>query len=295
MKSVALIIFGYNRPNHLKKTINKLQKNKEFGILTKYIFIDGPKNYKDKIKINSIKKFLKKKKFKNCFFSKKNKGLANSIIDGINYVSGKFESFIIVEDDLIVSKNFLTFMINCLNKFEYSKEIFSICGYCYPLANRNILEDDIFISKRFCSWGWATWRNKWKKINFKVFEKKKIFEKKEIQNLDKNIGEDFQSLINAKIKSEIDSWAVIFSYNQFLKKAYSVYPKFSMVKNIGHDNSGTHSKKVNKWNTTLDEKFLPSKFPKKLYFNNNIHQEMLLNFKKNKIKNLFKKILIFKN
>ena len=43
----GVAIFAFNRPNHLKKTLNNLSKNltaKKFDI---YMFCDGPKNKND--------------------------------------------------------------------------------------------------------------------------------------------------------------------------------------------------------------------------------------------------------
>jgi len=64
-----IVIFTYNRPDHLKKLLNSIKKNKNFKKHKFYFFCDGPKNNrnkKEKIKIEKniliIKKFKTVKK-----------------------------------------------------------------------------------------------------------------------------------------------------------------------------------------------------------------------------------------
>lgn len=65
----GIAVFAYNRPKHLQKTLDKLEKNYRASDLDFYLFCDGPKNNIDKKKLRRyimylIKlKFLKVKKF----------------------------------------------------------------------------------------------------------------------------------------------------------------------------------------------------------------------------------------
>ena len=42
----ATIIFAYNRPSHLKRVLVSLE---DYGLKKFFIFLDGPKNNKDKV------------------------------------------------------------------------------------------------------------------------------------------------------------------------------------------------------------------------------------------------------
>ena len=55
-----IIIFSYNRPNHLKKTLKALIQSTTIKHHKIFFFNDGPKNYKDKKKIKAIKKLINK-------------------------------------------------------------------------------------------------------------------------------------------------------------------------------------------------------------------------------------------
>lgn len=120
-----IIIFTYNRLSHLKKLLISLAKNPECKKSKAYIFIDGPKDNKDKINtdkifnyMNNIDLFLSKQ----IIYRSNNLGTANSVIKGINYVANKEKKFIVLEEDLIVSNQFsYTFVIICSNCIKMKK------------------------------------------------------------------------------------------------------------------------------------------------------------------------------
>ena len=45
-KDIGIVIFGYNRPSHLMRTLIALE---DYKIKKIHFFLDGPKNLKDKI------------------------------------------------------------------------------------------------------------------------------------------------------------------------------------------------------------------------------------------------------
>jgi GT2 family glycosyltransferase len=116
-KLSPIILFAYNRPEHTKKTVEALQKNKLAKDSLLYIFSDGPKREDDVPKIKKVRDYIKTiKGFKKVeiFESNKNKGLANSVISGVTKIINKYGEVIVLEDDLITSPNFLVYM----NKLE---------------------------------------------------------------------------------------------------------------------------------------------------------------------------------
>ena len=96
-----------------------------------------------------------------------NYGLKKNILEGINCVFKKYDKIIILEDDLEISKQFLEIINKLLFKYEKSENIYSIAGYSFPkdLVQKANINKKFFLAKRPSSWGWATWRNRWKKYN----------------------------------------------------------------------------------------------------------------------------------
>ena len=56
----------------------------------------------------------------------------DAIIQGINYVSKKYDGIIVLEVDVIPYKGFFRFMLKSLKKFQHDNNISAICGYQFP-------------------------------------------------------------------------------------------------------------------------------------------------------------------
>ena len=59
-KLAPIILFTYNRLDHLKKTVKSLKKNKLSKFSQLIIYSDGPKDKIDELKIQTLRKYLKK-------------------------------------------------------------------------------------------------------------------------------------------------------------------------------------------------------------------------------------------
>tara|TARA_B100001287_G_scaffold123524_1_gene104085 strand:- start:411 stop:1313 length:903 start_codon:yes stop_codon:yes gene_type:complete len=237
-----IIIFTYNRLNHLKKLLFSLKKNSECKNSKVYFFIDGPKNKDDKLKTEKIFNYLKKINLfdsKKIFYRKKNLGSAKSILEGINYVSKKEKKFIVLEEDLIVSNEFLFFCNKALKLYENEKKVWHI--NCWVFKNLNF-DQKYFLSTHMSCWGWATWSNRWRKLkkiekNFIYSDVKKNFKKK-FDFL--NSGSCLSLLLNDKGK--IDTWAVYWYYIIFKNKGLTITPFKTLVVNKGFDIKSTNTK-----------------------------------------------------
>jgi len=111
-----VILFVYNRPWHTRQTLEALKNNDlaEESIL--YIFSDGPKKNADQQDINKIQEVRCLIKEENwcgevkIFESRENFGLADSVIRGVSKVINIHDRVIVLEDDIVVGKYFLTFI-----------------------------------------------------------------------------------------------------------------------------------------------------------------------------------------
>lgn len=246
MTLAPIVLFVYNRPEHTQKTVEALQKN----FLTKeselFIFSDGPKNELDAIKVREVRNYLKTiSDFKSVYIAEKNKnlGLANSIISGVTEIINKYGKIIVMEDDLVSSKYFLQYMNDALDLYKNEEKVISIHGYIYPLKNK--LKEklpEIFFLKGADCWGWATWERGWD-----LFESdsgkllKELEERNLLREFDFDGSYPYSNMLRRQIEGQNDSWAIRWYASAFLLEKLTLYPRESLIKNIGQDNSGTHS------------------------------------------------------
>jgi hypothetical protein len=192
----------------------------------------------------------------------KNYGCDASIIDGVSYVIERHKTAIIIEDDIVTSPAFLTYMNKLLIKFKNEKKVFSIGGYSPPESILKIPKDyngDIYFHPRTCSWGWATWEDRWEKVDWNVENFEIFWKSRKIRREFDLGGEDLsKSLAASRQNNESlgNPWDIRFCYSQFTQGGLTALPTHSYVNNIGHDNTGVHCKTTSVYShTNLNEKY----------------------------------------
>ena len=249
-----IVLFVYNRLDCLQRTINSLKKNRLSRETDLYIFSDGPKNEKDLIIINTVRNYLDtitgfRKIERN--YSSVNKGLASSIIEGVTLIIKKYGKVIVVEDDLIVSSNFLDWMNQALVKFQFENNIFSVSGFSPQIKCWDYPYDSFMARKAHC-WGWGTWSDRWETVDWNIADWNEFrFNKKNQKEFDQ-LGSEMSGLLFACMEGRICSWWIRFSYNQFKQNKLTVYPCQSKVINDGFTSEATHCCVYNRYRVDFD-------------------------------------------
>lgn len=290
MKLAPIVLFAYKRFWHLKQTVDALSKNYQANESEIFIFSDGAKDVSDREKVEEVRKYLAEI---NGFgkihliFRPVHLGLANSIISGVSEIFKRYTKLIVVEDDLISSPNFLTFMNKTLEIYESDKRIFSVTGFTYPNITGQTYGKPVYLGYRASSWGWGTWRDRWNKADWQVKDFEQFSNDYIEQEKFARGGEDLYGMLEYQMKGYIDSWAIRWCYAHYKNDAYCLYPTISKVKNIGLDRSGTHKTKLS-MDIILDtSKNALIKLPKHILPN----PEILQNFSRYHKKSLKTKII----
>ncbi len=248
-----ICLFTYNRLDETKRTVEALLENYLSSQSELYLFSDGAKNEKDKLRIESVRTYLRTiSGFKSVIIyeSLSNKGLANSIIEGVTRVLNNHSRVIVLEDDLITSPNFLNFMNQALSYYKNSNVVQTICGFSVAIEN---IQNDVYFQRRPFSWGWATWSEYW---NREIFDKDKIEKELEmdvalIEDFKKECGDNMGKMLLGSLGNKNNSWFVLWAFNQYFNKNYSVIPTKSFIQNIGFGVDGTHCKGINPYRSNL--------------------------------------------
>lgn len=253
-----VILFVYNRIEHTKQTIDALGAVHNSTLIDLIIYSDGPKNDQTDIqKVEHVRSYLnhisKSHPFKSIRLidRAKNLGLSQSVLSGVTSVISQSQQAIVLEDDIVVSPTFYDIMNRLLEAYKNDLDVSSISGYMYPVQLPQSC-DDFFLLKRASSWGWATWRDRWEKVDWDVKDYDQFIESRDLQRNFNEGGEDLTPMLIKWKKGLNDSWAVRWCYHHFKTSTYGIFPKTSIVSNIGHDGSGTHSKNSNRYNQVLN-------------------------------------------
>ncbi len=243
-----IILFVYNRPEHTLRCLESLKKNELANESTLYIFCDGAKenaSKEDIVNIKEVQSIISQKQWcKQVLINKQelNIGLRNSVINGVRQVFNDYKKAIIIEDDLILSKFFLTYMNKGLELFENDLTVSQISGHSFQL-NVSSLKEDAYFLPLTTTWGWATWKRVWDEVDFNGSDFNKVLSnKKAIKAFNLDNSYDYYSMLLKQINStkKISSWGIMFWFHTFKNNYKVLFPKYTLVSNIGFDGSGTH-------------------------------------------------------
>lgn len=240
MPKAPVAFFAYKRPIHALKTLTSLSRCAGAEDTVLYMFSDGPKNEKDEKEVEEVRRVLKSRRWCKEVHIKEaaeNTGLAGSLIGGITEVSGLHGKVIIVEDDLVLSTQFLNYMNDALTVYGDEEKVMQVSGFMYRLKGQ--APETFFLPFPNC-WGWATWERAW---GFFMKDTGILIERVKQKGVDAftaggRLG-SFQMLIDQH-EGRLDSWAVRWYASIFLNQGLVLYPRMSLVENIGLDGTGVH-------------------------------------------------------
>jgi hypothetical protein len=300
MELAPIGVSTYSRINHIKQTIEALQKNTLAKQSELYIFSDAPQKGDEEI-VQKVRDYIDTVDgFKKVHVIKRetNGRVANNR-GGFQWLLDTYGKAIFLEDDIVTAAGFLQYMNDALEFYKDDDKILTISGYCPTFKFPKEYKDDVFILQRHSSWGMATWGHKLnlfsldlKNHGFEEFLK----DKKAIKEFQKN-GEDMLNMVMADYNDELDGLDVKLMYYEYKYSKYSLFPSKSLVQNIGHDGTGLHCGITDKFaHETLWNKVNDFKFPKDIKVDERIRK---VNYKfrsmgvKGKLINLTKKVGIY--
>ncbi|EHK2921023.1 glycosyltransferase [Vibrio parahaemolyticus] len=242
MKHFApVVVFAFNRPDNVFSLLNSLIRCDGSKYTEVYIYIDGHRELSEQKVVHRTYSICLE--YLNCFKSVKiirrneNLGLAKSLKSGISDVLELHDKIIVLEDDLVLSKDFLSYMNQALNFYECDKRVGSISGFTTELIGSS--QYDNYFHPRPCSWGWATWKDRWESCDWDYIPSD-FNQKLRLKLSAYKAGQDVYRMYQNQLKGKINSWAIIWTVNHLLNSLYVVYPYKSKVKNVGFGEDATH-------------------------------------------------------
>ena len=259
MKTYApILLFVYNRPEHLKQLIASLQANAEAPQSMLFIYTDAARNKADEEQVNKVREVIRHiDGFASIEVIERatNWGLARNIIGGVTEQIRRYGRVIVLEDDLVVAPYFLRFMNDALEAYKDEPQVGHIqaCDFTQDASL-----PDTFLIKFTGSWGWATWERAWQHFNpdgqalLNELESRRL-----TRRFDFNGNYRFTRMLRRQVQGKNNSWAIRWNASLFLKDILSLNVGRSLVQNNGFDGSGTHCGGGNLYSSQLWMQPLP--------------------------------------
>ena len=248
METTPVVLFAFNRPDALRRSLAALAAADLAAETDLYIRLDGPRNEADVEKVAAVRDVaLSAQGFRkvDVSWSDQNLGLGPSVIMGVERILDFSETVIVLEDDLVVSRGFLVYMNEALQKYADDKRVFSVCGYSNRVTVPVVFPYDAYFAPRSSSWGWATWRDRWQSVDWNPTP----------ASLQKNAlafnrwgGSDCAKMLRDWMEGRNRSWAIRFCYSQFLQGKTALFPVRSLVDpSAGFEGDGTNCRRYNRF------------------------------------------------
>lgn len=271
-----VLLITFNRPEHTRRTIEALRIQSPSFV---YVFQDGPRqgNEADEAACHSVREVVENEIDWECelhtYYSDKNRGCRDAIIFAISSVLKLHESVIVVEDDIITSPAFFSFMTKALEYYKNRKSVFSISGHSHSPNRFRVPDDypyDVFASPRLFNWGWGTWRDRWIQTDWSFSYYTQFMQHKYEQRAFCRGGNDLLPMLIGEREGRSSAWDIQFAFAHFANHAVSIVPCESYTYNIGLDGSGTHcNASLDYQSTELNQNTVP-KWLDVLYFDSRI-------------------------
>jgi hypothetical protein len=246
--NTPILVIAYKRPNELLQVISSLSRIKPEKL---YFAFDGAKNgaeigfcqeTQDKLSFVNWKCSIK------TDISNKNLGCKKRVSTAIDWFFKHETEGIILEDDTLPGESFFYYCEQLLQIYRNNINIHHISGNNF-LPNDWDYSGDYYFSNIPHVWGWATWRRAWKNYDAEMLDYpenfERIFSRKNVFSKPSKLM--IQYYFDKTFKGQINTWDFQWFYALLKNNGKAINPRVNLVKNIGFNDSATHTNKKNQF------------------------------------------------
>lgn len=243
-----ILVTGFNRPDLLEQVLEKL---KLFNCTSVFISIDGPRsgNISDYSKVlacqDLAKSFNTRDPERNRLLEL-NLGCGLAMSSALDWFFSKVEAGIIIEDDIDFGYSFLSTMDFLLTELRGDLSVGSITGL-NPITlqlplNVQTRENGFIAHSFFSSWGWATWKDRWKLYEFDLAHWELDISRFTLWKRFGVLGSRFlTNKFNSVRDGKVDTWDYQFLAMQIRYNLKCVAPVVNQIGNLGFRDDATHT------------------------------------------------------
>jgi len=277
-----IIVFAYDRPDHLSQTLSALAKNDLASECVLYVYCDGAREYggdsneqsqmsndksgnyitrrygvmyctKDAFeaylkRIADVRKVAKSQTgFKKVYVveREKNIGLADNIVSAVTEIVNQYGRVIAFEDDIVTTRGCLTYLNDALELYKDDEQVMHISAWMYP--NKGQFPTTFFYDSPYPAGGWATWKRAWAHFSPDTADHVKYWE-----NNRKEFDIEGENHLSKQLLMNLDgtlkTWFIKWYSSMHRMGGLCLYPGTAMSNNIGWDNSGETSLPETRYN-----------------------------------------------
>lgn len=305
MDMTPIIVFAYDRPDHLSQTLDALAKNDLAPQSILYVYCDGAREWngecrESRVESREIPKgnyitkrygkmvctkeeyeaYLKRidetrkvaheiNGFKEVHVVERehNIGLADNIVNAVTEIVNRYGRVIAFEDDIVTTRGCLTYLNDALELYKDDEQVMHISAWMYP--NKGQFPTTFFYDSPYPAGGWATWKRAWQHYNPNTADHV-CYWGKNWKEFDIEGQDHLSKQLLMNLDGRLKTWFIKWYSSMRRMNGLCLYPGTAMSNNIGWDNSGETSLSNTKYNIAhpaeyTEVKRVPIKRNKKAY------------------------------
>lgn len=241
-----VVVIGFKRADLISDCLAHLCKCRQFGGRTVYVYIDGPRNEQEAIKcaatVTAAESFRDRLPQMQIVARERNLGCRGNVISAVTEVIERYGRAIVVEEDIVVSPSFFEYVDSALDFYEDDQRVWGIDAFRHPRLEGG---DDVYLSPRFECWGWATWKDRWQAVDFKLKDWRRWKMDGDFMRRLRAAGNDLPEMADLQLSGRINSWAVCCALHIVKYGMFTIEPRRAIAVNVGFGVEGTHCKADN--------------------------------------------------
>ena len=242
LQFAPIAVFAYNRPDHLQRTLRSLKACDGFAESSVTVFCDGPRSGSDRASVEAARAVarLELGEDADIRLAAANKGLANSIIEGVNELTERYGCVIVIEDDFDLAPNFLRFLNAGLSRYADDERVFQVSGHMFDIPEFAARDTALFLPMT-TTWGGGPWRRAWRQFDPLATGWEALLSDRALRRRF-NLGGvyDYAAMMQRQMSGRSDGWGIRWYWSVFKAGGKALFPPRSLVRNTGFDGSGTH-------------------------------------------------------
>ncbi len=242
MSLAPILVSVYTRKDHLARCIDSLKNNPLSVESLLYIVSDAAGSPDDLQKVESVRTYIDRiTGFAQVRPILRATNLGSfSINNTVGDVLAEHGRVILLEDDNIVSPNFLAYMNDALEFYDGDPSVFSITGYNYPVQIPKSYPYTVYKWQGYGGWGVGYWRNRYETIEWAYPSLAEIAKGEPLRCELDRIAEHLCRQMTYDITNNRKTGDTMLIYFMYKRGLYSIFPVISKVRNTGHDGTGEH-------------------------------------------------------
>ena len=241
-RNTPLAVFAYNRPQHLRECLEALAACPGIEQCDVHIFCDGPRGADDEPAVREVRGIAQT--WAAVHGAKveerqQNIGLARSIVSAVTSLCKECGRVIVVEDDLVVAPPFVRYILDGLERFEASPNVYQIAGYMF--SARHPPRPECFFLAMVTTWGWATWQRAWVGVDWTASGALAKLQNPQVRRgFDLDGSYPYIEALRARLAGQNQSWGILWWWHVFSHEGVALFPARTLVANKGFDGTGYH-------------------------------------------------------